>query len=69
MSRPTGGADPSYLSLNSCTSADMLEASDAELALDVEKLVRRDAIIVIVLLVLLGLFIVRLYPLDIKAPV
>ena len=45
MSKPTGGAEPSYLSLNSCTSADMLEASDAEC--DVEKLVRRDAIVVI----------------------
>ena len=52
MSKPTGGAEPSYLSLNSCTSADMLDASDAEC--DVEKLVRRDAI---VFCVLLGVFI------------
>lgn len=47
MSKPTGGAEPSYLSLNSCTSADMLEASDAEC--DDEKLCRRDAIVIVLL--------------------
>ena len=61
MSKPTGGAEPSYLSLNSCTSADIFEASDAEC--DVEKLVRRDAIFVIVLL---GLLLLLRYPLDIE---
>ena len=49
MSRPTGGAEPSYLSLNSCTSADIFEASDAEC--DDEKLVRRFICVCVVLYV------------------